>query len=232
VTRNLLVALILAVCFQAIPSNGQTETTNAAVGEWNWSFSDKPSTDPSDLVSHGTVTLRADADNTMEWDGSKPPDKGTWEGPMPLAVLLWWDKGDIDMLELSTDGKTLEGKNQAGLKVRGTRQGAGNIDNVLGTWDWAFAKTKYGQPRPCGTVTFQSDDKNKNKMEWNPPLRAMGCGTWNPLRKDPGTFEGPAKRAVLLRWKKGDIDMLELSTDGKTLKGNNKKGMLVKGTKK
>jgi hypothetical protein len=63
-----------------------------------------------------------------------------------------------------------------------------------------------------GEVDFISD----GRMKWS-------------TNGDPGKWEGPIKNAVLLRWKKGDIDMLKF--EGNKLSGKNAKGWKVEGTK-
>jgi hypothetical protein len=85
---------------------------------------------------------------------------------------------------------------------------------IVGKYDWFFSNTPDSDLRHYGTVEFKED----GTMSWD------GGGT--------GTWEGPMKRGVLLRWKKGAIDMLELSADGGTLKGKNAEDTIVEGSKR
>ena len=86
--------------------------------------------------------------------------------------------------------------------------------SIIGTWNWSFNQSRASNapdPRPQGTVTF---DEN-HKMSWSGGRK--------------GTWEGPYPEAVLLRWKKGAIDMLKVENNH--LRGINNAGLIVQGDK-
>jgi hypothetical protein len=84
-------------------------SSNPAEGAWNW-------------PNGGVVHIAADFTMTHV-DGLDILDAGTWEAfPGPgTRVRLTWSSGWIDTLTLSADGKTLEGPNQNGDIITGTR---------------------------------------------------------------------------------------------------------------
>ena len=202
----LMVFLPLGTSDRSVVANAQSAEPATIIGTWDWSFGQAPE---APVRAYGTVVFK-DEGRRMTW--SINGDSGTWEGPMEQGVLLRWDKGSIDMLELQEGGTKLGGKNADGLVVEGKRR-SGKTDSMVGTWTWSFGKP--GQLVENGTVDFDIN----NRMRWS-------------TNGDGGTWEGPMKQAVLLRWDKGSIDMLELKEGGTKLGGKNAQKWKVEGKKK
>jgi hypothetical protein len=113
-TRMLVVAgIALALCAGLVgcvsAPKGEVAPTNPVVGTWNW-------------FNGGVVTI-SDNLTMVHVDGTDIQDTGTWAAlPGPgTQVRLTWASGWIDTLTLSPDGRTLEGTNQDGSGVSGTR---------------------------------------------------------------------------------------------------------------
>jgi len=87
------------------------EQFNSIVGTWTWAFAQ--SGEPQE---NGKITFSADG--TMMWNGDN--SKGKWE-QNGRSITLRWDKGSVDILTLSNDGRTLDGTNKDGWRVKGTR---------------------------------------------------------------------------------------------------------------
>lgn len=204
-------AITILLAFQSFAASESTVSGNygfdrSIVGTWDWSFSNNPN---SAVRPYGTVEFRSD--HTLHWSGGSD---GTWEGPYPLGVLLRWDKGDIDMFELSSDQGSLTGKNVKGWVVEGRKYGS--RASLFGDWAWSFGPG--GNVRSDGKVTLNTD----MTMQWS-------------TDKGKGSWEGPIKDAVMIRWtsgpSNGSVDMLALKDGGNTLSGKNKDGIKVRGEK-
>lgn len=90
--------------------------SGSVVGTWSWAFA--PSGDPQ--PSGQTVTINPDGTMTSSGGAS-----GTWTQSGNQLTLTWTQgsaAGSIDDLTLSVDGRTLNGQNRHGWRVRGTRQ--------------------------------------------------------------------------------------------------------------
>ena len=83
------------------------------LGGWVWAFA--PPGQP--LVDHGAVTFNPDG--TIKWSGGS---QGSWRKSGNTYTLKWADKEAEDIVNMSDDGKSLTGTNNAGWSIRGTRQ--------------------------------------------------------------------------------------------------------------
>src|SRR2546426_9322554 len=101
----LMVFLPLGTSDRSVVANAQSAEPATIIGTWDWSFGQAPE---APVRAYGTVVFK-DEGRRMTW--SINGDSGTWEGPMEQGVLLRWDKGSIDMLELQEGGTKLGGKN-------------------------------------------------------------------------------------------------------------------------
>ncbi len=91
------------------------ETTSSGiqdvVGTWDWAFA--KSGEPQ---KNGTVSLKEDG--TMAWSGG---NAGTWSRTGKVIRLSWGNSSTVDVLDLSVDGRTMEGVNDTGVRIRATR---------------------------------------------------------------------------------------------------------------
>jgi hypothetical protein len=103
---RIAISLALCCCLFAcatVPAVGEAPRADV-LGTWSW-FNGK------------TVTISPD--HTLKADG----DSGTWKAVSAdgRTVQLSWASSWVDTLTLSADGKRLEGHNNEGNEVSGTR---------------------------------------------------------------------------------------------------------------
>lgn len=78
----------------------------------------------NDIPIEGEIAIQED--RTVLWWKSPgdrlPAVSGTWScDPAARRFVFTWGHGSVDTLTLSTDGRTLQGQNQLGIRIRQTR---------------------------------------------------------------------------------------------------------------
>jgi hypothetical protein len=158
-------------------------TIRGIIGKWSW-------------FNGHTVVVHPDG--TLECMDAT----GTWEITDPSSntyTFHWLADTYVDQLNLSQDGRNLNGYNQYGTHVTGLKTESSNQEDIpsaaIGRWSWFNGHT----------VVVHPDG-------------ALECidntGTWELTDPSSGTYT--------LRWQVGGyIDQLTLSQDGRSLNGNN-----------
>jgi hypothetical protein len=175
----------------------------AITGTWNW-------------VSG--QTLRINADGTLQvYQGSSKINEGRWVNLGGRQYRLTHTSGGyVDTVTLSTDGNSLDGTNNSGYQLHGTRQGGtapGSTSaptlTLAGTWNWVAGQTL----KVAVNNTFEV---------W------QGAGKIND-----GRWESLGGQRYRLTHRSGGwIDTVTLSSDGMSLDGVNNTGSRVQGTRR
>jgi hypothetical protein len=126
---------------------------------------------------------------------------GRWASSGEHQYVITWPRS-VDLMTLSSDGRSLSGRNNyAGLGVAGIRA-AGDSTSVAGQWQWTN-----GQP-----TVFHED----------------GSVTNGPV---PGRWTRASDNTIRIVWEYAFVDRLTLAPEGRSISGKNQLGMAVGGTR-
>jgi hypothetical protein len=167
----------------------------------------------------GDQTLEISANGTFEvFRGLVKINEGKWVSLGGAQFRLTHHKGGwVDTVNLSADANVIDGFNNQGNPVRGTRQGArvtnptlpGAAEGLPGRWNWV------------GDQTLEISANGT--FEVFRGLLKINEGKWVSL--------GGAQFR-LTHYTGGWVDTITLSTDGKTISGTNNRGNPVRGTRR
>jgi hypothetical protein len=173
----------------------------AAAGEWEWS-------------GGGRVSLLADGTARGVSAGGRQANDGTWTclDARTVTIDIAWSRGGFhDTLRLSPDGRRLEGRNQARMKVwamRAQSRDFDECDEVVGAWKWSEG----------GRLVL---DNRGGAQKFAPGRAGPGVpGNWQCLNGAPLT--------IRVTWG-GRVLALTLSADGRRLEGSDELGRRVWG---
>ena len=188
------------------------QTTNPTVagassglpGHWDWV---------------GDQTLEISANGTFEvFKGLVKINEGQWVSLGGAQFRLTHYKGGwVDTVNLSADANVIDGVNNQGNPVRGTRQGArvtnptlpGAAPGLPGRWEWVAGQTL--EISANGTFEVFEGLAKINEGQWV----SLGGAEFRFTHRNGG-------------W----IDTVTLSADGKTISGTNNRGNPVQGTRR
>jgi len=103
--------LLLALTFLFITTSGAAADTPSVVGTWNW--------------VGGQILVVNDNNTQVVWWDNYRVNEGTWEVLNQATRQYrfhYTNGGWVDTVTLSADGNTLEGTNQQGTYLKGTRR--------------------------------------------------------------------------------------------------------------
>lgn len=173
-------------------------------GHWNWV---------------GDQTLEISANGTFEvFRGLVKINEGKWVSLGGAQFRLTHYRGGwVDTVNLSADANVIDGVNNQGNAVRGTRQGArvtnptlpGAAPGLPGRWEWVAGQTL--EISANGTFEVFQGLAKINEGRWV----SLGGAEFRFTHSNGG-------------W----IDTVTLSADGKTLTGTNNRGNPVQGTRR
>jgi len=173
----------------------------AVEGDWDW-------------FNGGHVRLDANGVAKGFDARGKAAGDGTWKCSDPKTNTIevrWANGGWLDTLRLSSDGKRLDGQNQARTKVWAVRSSVWNLSDgraAVGSWKWFDGGTAVIDEQ--GGVQGYAPGSSKPT---NP-------GSWKCVNGSPLTIQ--------ITWVKGGwIDTLVLSADGQRLEGTNQQNKRV-----
>ncbi len=169
----------------------------AIIGTWNW-------------VSGQTLVIAANG--TLEvFEGSRKINEGRWEDLGGNRYRFTHrDGGFIDTVAVSSDGHSLDGKNNSGNILHGSRKDSvRTAPQLAGTWNWVSGQTLVIAAN--GTLQVFEGSRKINE------------GRWENLGGNRYRFTHQSG---------GFVDTVTLSSDGRSLDGKNNSGYTLHGSRK
>jgi len=182
---------------------GGTLAGAAIVGNWNWV---------------GGQTLQIYSDGSLRvYHGGSQINQGRWVNLSGRQYRLTHNSGGyIDTVTLSPDGNILDGKNNSGTQLHGTRQARAAVNppaaiapSIAGTWTWVSGQTLIVAANNTFEVFYGSGKINEGRWE------SLGGQRYRLTHRNGG-------------W----VDTITLSGDGRALEGTNNRGSRVQGSRR
>ncbi len=204
-------AIFCGLLLQTMHARSQIATDrhgsfNPAViaGVWNW-------------VSGQELHIKADGTSTT-WLNGRQINSGKWEctdRKTQHFVFRLAEGGFVDNVALSQDFNSLNGTNNQGYAIHGTRKvpysPAFQPAVIAGQWNWVSGQELHIEADGTSTTWLNGEQINSGRWE---------CTDRN-------------KRHYIFRLEEGEfVDQVDLSPDFNTLTGTNNLGYNLRGTRK
>jgi hypothetical protein len=191
----------------AVPPQGRIAQDLA--GTWNW-------------VSGQTLVIREDGTLDVYDANRNKINEARWtvlDGRRRQVRFTHRSGGWVDTLILSPDGLSLDGTNNVGASLHGTKRVSAPSPpeyrigrDLAGTWNWVSGQTLV--IREDGTLDVYDANRNKiNEARWT-------------------VLDGRRRQVRFTHRSGGWVDTLILSADGLSLDGTNNVGASLHGTKR
>lgn len=184
-----------AGAYREPPGPATTTTTQVSgaslVGTWNW-------------VSGQTLVIKADGTCDV-LEGARKINECRWESVGGGQYRLTHRSGGwVDTVSVSADGRALDGRNNQGAALHGTRREA----TLAGRWSWVSGQTLVVNANNTCDVFEGSRKINECAVE------SLGGNRYRLTHRSGG-------------W----VDTVTLSDDGRTIDGRNNLGASLRGTR-
>lgn len=179
-----------------------SQAASTIAGSWNW-------------VSGQTLVVHADGAVEV-YQGNTKINDGRWEILDGNRYRITHRNGGwVDTVILSADGRSLEGTNNRGDRLQGTRGTSSRkppqvtAGTIAGTWNWVAGQTLV--VHPGGTFDVYQDNSKINDGRWE----LLDGSRYRFTHRNGG-------------W----VDTVVLASDGRTLDGTNNLGARLQGTRR